>query len=387
MSDTASVTPVAERSVDLAILAEGLVYLIDFISIFAIAFVFYVAIAHRADEEKELRLRDAIRDPKSVLGLVVFLLVLGGAMWAWHQAIGQGFLLRTISIILSTFVLLAVIYFATLRHMATEGARYTMIIWAATGLTIALLIALIHFSKQNFGLRLQRDEALEFETVAQIFNTFAQVIGIVIAASMVVVTNRSNAKQARATARQQIYQTIELASNDLFRFECEQPKLVSALWHRETLTKDEAESPVLEYQLRQYICQTLNLFEMTTRFRRQDVVEATVFGSWVIWMWDFCQNPVFARNWTGREADGTKAELEPLKPNYVGDLRQTMDRGVALARDATLSDTEKRRKFFCEIALLVEPNYVGGKGCPEVLVFLQQIEKDEAAATTSEAIS
>jgi hypothetical protein len=92
------------------------------------------------------------------------------------------------------------------------------------------------------------------------------------------------------------------------------------------------------YRLKEYTCQILNLFEMACRFRRKNVMEAEVFGSWVIWIWEVCQRPVFRRQWYGEGG---------LEYNYVEVLRELINMGLLLSDTSTLSETlEIRRTAF-----------------------------------------
>ena len=95
--------------------------------------------------------------------------------------------------------------------------------------------------------------------------------------------------QSNRIAQQEIYQTLELQSIELFRFEAANQLLVDMLWTNSDLPVRHAD----RYQVKQYICQMLNLFEMAYRFRVHGIMPPDVFGSWVIWIWELSGRPVF----------------------------------------------------------------------------------------------
>lgn len=168
------------------------------------------------------------------------------------------------------------------------------------------------------------------------------IVGPVIGATMVVVQLSFNSFQYRKTGHQQIYQALELASINLFRFECEHPELVAELWFESgplTRQKEGVSNLVLRYQLKAYICQILNLFEMACRFRKDKIFEPEIFGSWAIWMWELCCEPVFQREWKDGE----------LKWNYVSSFRVIIDDGIEISQKPG-EYADKRRQFFRKIA-------------------------------------
>lgn len=92
------------------------------------------------------------------------------------------------------------------------------------------------------------------------------------------------------------------------------------------------------YQLKQYVCQMLNLFEMAYRFRAEGIMAPVVFGSWVIWIWELCNAPVFQQMWADTQDD--------LPLNYVPDFRGTID--LRLGREGrigSLADKPLRSKI------------------------------------------
>jgi hypothetical protein len=85
----------------------------------------------------------------------------------------------------------------------------------------------------------------------------------------------------------------------------------------------------------------LNLFEMAYRFRADGIMAPPIFGSWVIWIWELCANPVFQDFWSDKE-DG-------LPLNYIPDFRQAIDKGISISH-ANEKDRVGRKKFFRALA-------------------------------------
>jgi len=85
---------------------------------------------------------------------------------------------------------------------------------------------------------------------------------------------------------------------------------------------------------RKYYEQTLNLFEMATRFRRGHIIEDVVFGSWVIWFYDTLSEWSFRVHWRGG-----------LRENYTEDLREMFNLFVEDFDPQDNGDDRKSRYF------------------------------------------
>ncbi|HEX8663075.1 MAG TPA: hypothetical protein VF744_03485 [Beijerinckiaceae bacterium] len=179
----------------------------------------------------------------------------------------------------------------------------------------------------------------ENTNVARYVSTIFQVVGIVVAAYMVVVTNDRNTKQQIETAQRETYQKLELSSVELFRFECTHPEFAQLLWESETRSErgEPRQLPeVSNYQLREYIFQMLNLFEMACRFRFDGIIKPEIFGSWVIWIWQLCREPVFHQEWHS-----------DMRLHYIERFRGIVDKGVWLSQvHGKQGEKEARRSFF-----------------------------------------
>jgi hypothetical protein len=129
--------------------------------------------------------------------------------------------------------------------------------------------------------------------------------------------------------RREIYQNLELASVDIFRFEAQNSTIVEKVWFAGKLPK----KGTVEYEtVRAYVYQILNLFEMAVRFRRQGIMPNDVFGSWVIWFYDLCSAPGFSALWPD------------MRWNYLPELREILTEGLTIT---SRHDAEAaRQKFF-----------------------------------------
>lgn len=190
---------------------------------------------------------------------------------------------------------------------------------------------------------------LSWEAVSGFTQAIVGVIGTVLSllslllAFLVLYWDKLNERRLQC---REIYQQLELASVELFRFECEQAELVGLLWNE----GDEAQADLTTaqgYQVRAYTCQILNLFEMAVRFRIDGTMEPDVFGSWVIWMHDLSSASRFRAIWP------------ELRPNYVVELREILDAGVACGDQ---NPELRRAAFFSAVAAQFD-------NCPYVLSY------------------
>jgi hypothetical protein len=69
----------------------------------------------------------------------------------------------------------------------------------------------------------------------------------------------------------------------------------------------------------QPLYQSLNLFEVCARFRRQDLIKPEVFSSWVAWMAELLEDDFFRACWHSG-----------IRSNYTRDVRDIFDVGVEI---------------------------------------------------------
>jgi hypothetical protein len=350
----------------LSFIAESLVVLLETVSVMTFLFIIYLRHG-REDQRRQsignrhvrpLRLRNHVQ-------IAFFVALVVATLVATHIALST-MALWVGSLVLTAGLLIAGVFYLTFvgRLIVDRSIRYAMMMWSASCLFITALMAVLSWGAwRSEALAGSFDGAL----LAQFVTPLAQTAGIIIAATMVVLTNRFNADQARRSAGQAIYQKLEFASVDLFRFEVNHPELVKALWFDAPAPLGDnatAEEKLAAYNLEQYVCQLLNLFEMELRFRREGIIPPDVFASWVVWMYEICCLPTFVHIW--------KSELEP---HYITDFQILINEGIEVGqsdvpyRDGSDEpDWGKVQRFYDRVAELVNP----GNPCGEVTNWLQE---------------
>ena len=236
-------------------------------------------------------------------------------------------------------------YLLLFRYPLIEArVHYAIVLWVAFWMLCGTLLLFLWFGKD--GLAFQNIGNIDANIFAQYVSMIFQLTGIIIAATMVVVTNRHNAEKQDETAQREIYQRLELSSVELFRFECDHPELVQLLWFPDRQGLNVAQpsqwpKEVTTYQLREYICQMLNLFEMACRFRLDGIVAPEIFGSWVIWMWELCNSRSFQEEWA-----------DDMHLNYIQPFSEIINNGIQLApkQDEKSMAEEARRHFFKSVS-------------------------------------
>lgn len=308
----------------------GLVLILDIVSFVAVLSLVRAAHLHVADTEK----RVPHPNLKHFLLGIAFLALSAVVLVAANVSSASGSLRGTALLLIGWMGAAVAYYYGLLRRSwEDDNIRYTMLLWAAAWLLTASLLLVLWYVGDNVEFRIG---TIDGQSFSQYINTFSQVAGIIIAATMVIVSNRHSAKEGDETARRKIYQTLELESIRLFQYECDRPELIKLLWYtpvdafRSEATRGGQNFEVRKYQLKQYICQMLNLFEMSVRFCRQRIFEPEVFGSWIIWMWELCKEPMFQVAWHGDRADG---EEDGIEFNYVADLRNIINAGIYYATE------------------------------------------------------
>lgn len=144
-----------------------------------------------------------------------------------------------------------------------------------------------------------------------------------------------------------LYQDLELASIDLFRFEAEHAERLKRF---QDLTRNDLSVAGATDQdwliMRKFYEQTMNLFEMAARFRKKKIIEPEVYGSWVIWYYDTLLHWAFREQW----AD--------LRQNYTPELRAVFS-GFVTEFDPKESDDARKRRFFKHVAEITKCRVVG----------------------------
>lgn len=176
-----------------------------------------------------------------------------------------------------------------------------------------------------------------FDVIANIFVKAQGIIAILSFAVTLIALIIQQRRLIRAQ-KQQTYQRLELASNEVFRFSASH---AGVLVHYQASQPDPSidfQNMIVENSVADnHIFQTLNLFEMAVRFRHAGILEDDVFGSWVIWYHEMLESWYFRHIWPA------------IRPNYTKDMQRIFD-GPVRDFDPRMDDAERREKFFAHVA-------------------------------------
>lgn len=142
--------------------------------------------------------------------------------------------------------------------------------------------------------------------------------------------------------RAEVYQSLEMASNELFRFEAAHADALAPMY---SPIGPQTPPPAQDMIWRSFIFQTMNLFEMALRFRAARVFEPELYKTWVAWNYDLLSNPYFRAIW------------DEVKANYSDDIQRLFDR-FAKTYDDFNDDTARWNAFIGHAASLLN--------CPHV---------------------
>jgi hypothetical protein len=315
---------------DIVVVAEALLLLYILVSFVFISIIYYFVFVGRAIPKIK---RDHNKRKRFITyGLLIVYLFNVSIVYAVAAA---GYLFLSFAFLLIAMIVFSVYYFKTFRPLLRSGdfrVQSTVAIW--TIVDVVMLTAMLFLFIFRDTIRLEGQLEISYDIIVQAASVFISALGIVFTYVM-------RTEQTQRNAQQQLYQTLELQSVELFRFECDHPHLVKSLWFDPPAAEGGEKDEVLAYSTRQYVCQMLNLFEMAIRFRTQGILLPEVFGSWVIWIWEVCECRNFQEIWLD-EAD--------LPSNYIPDLREVLSAGVEIARENPENSVENKRKFFREVA-------------------------------------
>ena len=135
-----------------------------------------------------------------------------------------------------------------------------------------------------------------------------------------------------------IYQNLEFASNEIFRFEAAHSEEIASFLK---VTKDQHGPNGDIFIIDSYLYQILNLFELAIKYRKENLLDKNVYGSWVIWKYDILESWYFRQCW--RE----------IRLNYTKDLRDIFD-GSVDGFDPAMNVADRREKFFSHVAKILK---------------------------------
>lgn len=141
-------------------------------------------------------------------------------------------------------------------------------------------------------------------------------------------------RRANRLERQENYMRLELASNDLFRFEADNAATLAPFG--EPVKPQGPVDPAAARFARAFHFMTLNLFEISVRLRKTKTIAPEVFGSWVAWYYDTLTSWFFRDEWPD------------LRRNYTQEIRAAFDPFVA-GFDPAEDDDARRKRFFVHV--------------------------------------
>ncbi|MBB5519127.1 hypothetical protein [Amphiplicatus metriothermophilus] len=165
--------------------------------------------------------------------------------------------------------------------------------------------------------------------------SIAAIAGLII--TLIVFTVRQHAVHVAAV--RDTYMKLELSSNEIFRFEADKAAIL-APYHAASCPAL-ARSPECDLIAENFYLQQLNLFEVSVRFRKNGVMEKSVFGSWVAWYYEVLTSWHFRELWPD------------LRLHYTPELRAIFDDPVATF-DEKADDGPRRRAFFAHVAKVLK---------------------------------
>jgi len=134
--------------------------------------------------------------------------------------------------------------------------------------------------------------------------------------------------------KQETYQRLELAANEVFRFIADHAKELAPY---QAPQGDPNKALVNDEIADNCIYQILNLFEMAARLRQAKFFEHELFGSWVAWYNELPESWYFREQWP------------KFRQNYTKEIRLIFDDPVRTF-NINSSEAERKGKFFSHVA-------------------------------------
>lgn len=129
--------------------------------------------------------------------------------------------------------------------------------------------------------------------------------------------SRPNALREQRIERSQAYLQLELASIEVFKYKAENWYALN--WALTNENPKRLRKNQLEEISDQYFYQCLNLFEISSRFRKVGIIEEHIYASWIAWFYEALEVPYFRKQW-----------LLEYRDNYTPELQDIFDAGVRL---------------------------------------------------------
>jgi len=163
-------------------------------------------------------------------------------------------------------------------------------------------------------------------------------LGLVITLVLFMVQQRRLVK----VQKQQTYQRLELASNEVFRFTASNAGVLVRYQAMEHDPSIDFEKAIVENAIADnHIYQTLNLFEMAARLRKEDFFEDEIFVSWVIWYYEMLESWYFRIKWP------------EVRLNYTTEMRLVFDEPIRKFH-LHANDSARGQQFFAHVAKVLK---------------------------------
>ncbi|TGX56033.1 hypothetical protein E5A73_02680 [Sphingomonas gei] len=167
---------------------------------------------------------------------------------------------------------------------------------------------------------------------------------------------RTETREGRASIAGN-YLALETASSEIFKYMAENHDRIGKL--RGTVPDKvlgaSKNAEALGVLLQLYY-QSLNLFEVCARFRRDDLVKPEVFASWIAWMVEILEDSYFRRHWGAL-----------IRSNYTRDVRDIFDIGVDIF-SRPLEEQLRNRAFYEAVGEIMG-------NCPVIANWLSDTKK------------
>ena len=189
-----------------------------------------------------------------------------------------------------------------------------------------------------------------------------------IAAIVGVVAFIVNLVKSRRLAQHEVYQRLELASIELFRFEMAHSDKTWRLYNENYTIADEQ----AEREITNHVTQLLNLFEMSLELHRNKFFSHEIFCTWLKWIFETAEYSTFRHLW---EKD--------LRNHYTGCLGGLIEYSIETIKNDEIAQEDKFDTFtksLCEKGLLCKKKWIicklpGGKRFCSLRKYLQECNK------------
>ena len=168
-------------------------------------------------------------------------------------------------------------------------------------------------------------ETFEWTGAGALISTAALILSILSFAFTWSLDRKGHRREA-LIEKSSAYLQLEVHSSEAFRYAAIHSEAMRPYESTEEPSPPPKRNGQAAETTRQYYYQCLNLFEVCTNFRRNEVIHKEVFASWVSWFHEVLDQWLFRELW-----------VSEMRDNYTQDVRNIFDLGIriyALSDDA-----------------------------------------------------